>query len=215
MNLFSKFFGKKQEILIVGSQGDAMIAAQKRDGVILYRLVSTTLLLIAVLFSGYFSQDLLGKRESLSRALFEQKAQKDLQQKNTDSLKTISENFSDLKKFQEQVETAIPLTPKEDQVVSLLEHSFKELQKNFRVEIPESISWSPVSETEISNDELLELGIQEFRFTFVGQYRAFLELLKKFERSSRLMDVRSIRGMQYASDIVSADVAFLTYHLLP
>ena len=169
----------------------------------------------ALLFSFNFSLDLLAQRESLSRSLFEQKAQKELQQKNNDSLKTLSENFSELKKFQEQVETAIPFRPKEDQVVELLEYFFKDLQKNYRVEIPESISWSPVSQNEISNDELLELGVQEFRFTFVGQYAAFLDLFKKFQFSARLMDVRAVRGMQYSSDIVSADIAFWTYHLLP
>lgn len=213
MNLLLNIFRSKDtETLVIGA--DTVVPAERPSSSRLFYFGSMSFLLLALLLSYFFTGNALSQREVKTRLFLQTREQKNLEEKNLEALKSLVNNNEAIATQAKQVLEAIPKTPRSDQIVSLLEYHLNLLKKKYLVELPEAISWERVSESDISNQDLQGLEIFQYNFSFFGQYEGFLELLSALRKSSRIIDVRSIRNLQEkAPGLVTADLTFLTYNL--
>jgi hypothetical protein len=213
MNFLPNIFRSKDTgTLVIGEE--TAVASARASASQWFYFGSLGFLFLALLFSYFFTGNLLLEREVKTRSLFQTREQRNLEEKNLEALKSLVNNQEGIVAQAKQVLEAIPKNASSDQIVALLEYHLNLLKKKYFVELPESISWELVNESEISNPDLQGLSVTEYRFSFFGQYEAFLNLLTALRKSSRIIDVRSIRNLQEkSSGIVTADVSFLAYNL--
>lgn len=212
MNLPPFFRSKDSETLVIGA--DTVMATERPSASRLFYFASMSFLFPALLLSYFFTGDALSQREVKTRLLFQAREQKNLEEKNLEAFKSLVNNNEAIAIQAKQVLEAIPKIPRSDQIVSLLEYHLNLLKKKYLVELPESIAWERVSENEISNPDLQGLEVFQYNFSFFGQYEAFLDLLSALRKSSRIIDVRSVRNLQEkAPGVVTVDISFLAYNL--
>lgn len=189
--------GKKAEdILVVGGAGQETVSTPPRRGSSIAFYASMLFLGLTIFASYTFTGSLLDEREYLLREKARLVAEKMTAQKNLESLQQLSKEVGVIREQQERVEQAIPFDPHYEQVVSFLEYQVNQIKKQYYLETPENISWRPVSESDVSNDDLKDLEIYQFTFSLHGSYDALLLFLQQMRDSLRLIDVRSVSNFR-------------------
>ncbi|MDP2691935.1 MAG: hypothetical protein Q8O95_06070 [bacterium] len=216
MNALKNLFGQKKsdDILVVGGDGGTFAEDDKKP-VSQYFYYLNLLFLVGMLFFSYlFTGNLISEKQVKLRSYYQILQQKEVAEKDLNSLKNLSVKVSTIKEDQALVTQAIPADSRYDQVMAYLESLFDQIRRRNFIQIPETISWRQVSHSDISNDDLLSLDVYEYSVEFLGDYEALVKLLEELRSSLRLFDVRSIRSLKVdEGGMVGADIVFWAYSL--
>ena len=215
MSLFQKFQQKpSSDILVVGTEGSIQMEDKRRDLSQLFFQISAGVVVAAIVFSFWFTGSVSDRSAFAKRQYYEILEQNNVEQQNLESLQLLAQQVEDIQKDFEFVEKAVPSALRADQILSYLEFQINQIKKQFYIESPSSVSWSLVFPQDISNDDLADLEVYSFSMPFLGTYEALLELLKSLRSHERLIDVRSIGGLQLRDDgFVQAELRFWTYDI--
>lgn len=217
MNIFKKLQKNtpQDQPLMVGGVDGVETAQKPQRELAEYLYWIGLALMVMMLFVGYFfTSDLILQTEASLRKYHQTLEEKGTEQKNLEALQVLSAKVDTLKQDQEVVEMAIPFDARYDQVVAFLEYTMNRLKKQYLVFLPENIGWSLVSPDDLTNVDFQNMDIIEYSVAFNGEYDGFLAFLETLRNHERLMDVRSVGGLQTLEDgLVSAQVNFWAYSL--
>jgi len=214
---FPQFFSSKKvsDTVVVGGQAiEAKETSMPRSRAFLW--ITALVMAAALCLSLFFTGALLRDREGQWQVYFQLLESKQTEQQNLDALELLLTQLDTIEIDQALFERALPVDQHYEQVVHGLEKTFRSLQQDAFVELPELISWRPVAPSEVSNGDLYDLGIYQYQFAFLGDYEALMRLFAELRAQQRLVDVRSIRNFKlHEGGLVSADLSLWAYHLNP
>jgi Tfp pilus assembly protein PilO len=213
MDFFKKIIGQDgaDEVQIVGSGADSLVGQQGLKFPQLAYFSTMLLLLGLMVFTFSSTSSLLQSWQTSYRQDQEALLAALQEEKNLQALQGLSEKKTEIEQQLGVIERAVPIDPRYDKVIASLE----QLASASGIAVPQSISWSLVPSSEISNKDLQALEVTSYSMEVIGEYEKLLIFLKALRVQQRLMDVRSIGDLQKdPRGLMRAVIVLWTYHNL-
>lgn len=216
MSFFQRIFSRqpRDETIVVDGEGSVSVGHQGRSFSSWFYFFSFVFLLVAIVLALVFTRNSLSDREGQWQSYFQLFEEKKTEQQNLEALKALATQIDVIRQDQLLLNQAIPSSPRYDELMNLLAFLIDEVRTVSFVQIPEVISWRPVSSHEVSNLDFQNIGIYEYSFSFLGEYEGLLSLLQAMRNRLRFIDVRSLRNLKFREDgLVSGDFSLWSYSL--
>jgi len=203
-----------EQVIMVG--GDEILSAKARRPVEQYAFFASMLICLLSVVLGWL---LMGSaQESLvltTKKAFELEQEEAAFRQNVSALQSLIAQEEEIRDQQSLVQEALPFDSQYQQMVAFIEDRVDAVSESHQLVAPEHISWRRVLASDVSNEELQELGIYQYAFSVEGGYDGVLAFLEEMRQSRRLIDLRSLNNFQMDPEgRVSADLTFWAYHIL-
>ena len=212
--MFQRFNSPQEEILTIG--GDEVTLQQQRKPMEQYALFGSLFAcLVSVMLVWILSGSAIEQYQMALREGFQFEREQEAISQNLEALKSLIAQEDSIREQQSLVAEALPFDPEYQQLVAFFEERVDTIAEQAELAIPEHISWRRVLASDVSNEELQDLGIYQYAFQLEGSYEGVLAFLKVLRESRRLLDLRSLNHFQMDQEgMVSADVTLWAYHIL-
>lgn len=211
MEFIKKLIGQspREDILVVGSETGLVTDEKNLRFIQLGYFGMMIVLLMVIVFTFSSTADLLLSWQVSYRQDQEAVLATIQEEKNLEALRSLSEKKKEIEQQLAVIEKAVPTDVRYDKVVASLE----QLASASGIAVPQSISWSIVPPSEISNKDLQALEVTSYSMEVIGEYDQLLVFLKALRTQQRLMDLRSIGDLQKdPRGVVRAVIVLWAYH---
>lgn len=203
-----------EEVILVG--GDELQSTKDRRPVEQYAFFASMLVCLVTVLLGWLLMGSAHKSLVMTmKKAFELEQEQTALQQNVRALQSLIAQEEEIRDQQSLVQEALPFDPQYQQMVAFIEDRVDAVSESHQLVAPDHISWRRVLASDVSNEDLQELGIYQYAFSLEGDYDGVLAFLQEMRQSRRLFDLRSLNNFQMDPEgRVSADLSFWAYHIL-